>query len=213
MWFLTSFSNFVVVKFGKGKVYKHVFCFKGMFEWLFGRKKEVEQLKDETKRSFESVKKDINDAGLWIKHLNVKESEQDSKIDILNSKLSSIESDVEGLKNILAFLELGVSKQISGRNKQLFNKQTAVEAVQTPVQTAVQTDILHNFSVMERAIIWILLNTELKLSYDDISAMLGKDKSTVRGQINSIKQKSENLIEEFIERNGKKRLFIPERMK
>jgi len=184
-----------------------------MFEWLFGRKKEVDELKEEVKKSFEAVKKDLNNTSLWIKHLNVKDSEHDSKIDILNDKLSSIESDVEGLKNMLSFLELGVSKQISEQSKQLFNKQTAVEGVQTAVQTAVQADILHNFSVMERAIVWILLNTDLKLSYEDISAMLGKDKTTIRGQVNSIKQKSENLIQEFVERNGKKRLFIPERAK
>ena len=184
-----------------------------MFGWLFGRKKDVDELKEEIKKSFEAVKKDINNTGLWVKHLNVKDSEHDSKIDILNDKLSSIESDIEGLKNMLSFLELGVSKQISAQNKQLFNKQTAVEGVQVAVQTAVQTDILHNFSVMERAIIWILLNTDLKLSYDDIAAMLGKDKATVRGQVNSIKQKNENLIQEYIERNGKKRLYIAEKVK
>lgn len=184
-----------------------------MFEWLFGRKKEVDELKEEIKKSFEAVKKDLNNTGLWVKHLNVKDSEHDSKIDILNDKLSSIESDVEGLKNMLSFLELGVSKQLSEQSKQLFNKQTAVEGVQTAVQTAVQTDILHNFSVMERAIIWILLNTDLKLSYDDLAAMLGKDKATIRGQVNSIKQKNEGLILEMVERNGKKRLFIPERVK
>ncbi|MBI2046933.1 hypothetical protein HYT26_02095 [Candidatus Pacearchaeota archaeon] len=184
-----------------------------MFEWLFGRKKEVDELKEEVKKSFEAVKKDLNNTSLWVKHLNVKDSEHDSKIDILNDKLSSIESDVEGLKNMLSFLELGVSKQLSEQSKQLFNKQTAVEGVQTAVQTAVQTDILHNFSVMERAIVWILLNTDLKLSYEDISAMLGKDKATIRGQVNSIKQKSDGLIQEFVERNGKKRLFIPERAK
>lgn len=184
-----------------------------MFGWIFGRKKEIENIKEETKKSFEAVKKDTNNMGLWIKHLNVKDSEHDSKIDILNDKLSSIESDVEGLKNMLSFLELGVSKQISEQSKQLFNKQTPVEGVQTAVQTAVQADILHNFSVMERAIIWILLNTDLKLSYDDISAMLGKDKTTVRGQVNSIKQKSEGMIQEFVERNGKKRLYITEKVK
>ena len=184
-----------------------------MFEWLFGRKKDVDELKEEIKKSFEAVKNDLNNTGLWVKHLNVKDSEHDSKINILNDKLSSIESDVEGLKNMLSFLELGVSKQLSEQSKQLFNKQTAVEGVQMAVQTAVQTDILHNFSVMERAIIWILLNTDLKLSYDDLAAMLGKDKATIRGQVNSIKQKNEGLIQELVERNGKKRLFVPERVK
>ena len=55
--------------------------------------------------------------------------------------------------------------------KQVLVKQTSVYPVQTSVQTGVQTPDLTNFSVMERAIIWILLNTDMKLSYDDIAAM------------------------------------------
>jgi len=43
--------------------------------------------------------------------------------------------------------------------------------------------------------------------------MLGKEKSTIRGQINTIKQKSEALISEKIEQNGKKRLYIDEKTK
>ena len=53
----------------------------------------------------------------------------------------------------------------------------------------------------------------MKLSYNDLSAMLNKEKSTIRGQINTIKSKSESLIEETVEKNGKKRIFIPEQMK
>jgi hypothetical protein len=92
-------------------------------------------------------------------------------------------------------------------------KQTGGEAVQTPVQTAVQTGDLSNFSVMERALIYILLNSDLKLSYDDLAAMMGKSRATVRGQINSIKQKNEELILEQVEKNGKKRVYIPEEIR
>jgi hypothetical protein len=53
----------------------------------------------------------------------------------------------------------------------------------------------------------------MKLSYDDLAAMLGKERSTIRGQINTIKSKSESLIEEVVEKNGKKRVFIPEEIK
>jgi len=53
----------------------------------------------------------------------------------------------------------------------------------------------------------------MKLSYEDLSAMMGKSKATIRGQINSIKQKSEGLIEEQISENNKKRVFIPEEMR
>jgi len=43
--------------------------------------------------------------------------------------------------------------------------------------------------------------------------MLGKRKATIRGQINSIRQKSEGLIEEIVGENNKKRVFIPEKTK
>jgi predicted transcriptional regulator len=104
-------------------------------------------------------------------------------------------------------------KQPFKTNQRMLNKQTDVYTVQTSVQTDVQTPNLSNFSITERAILFILLNTDMKLSYDDLSSMLNKEKSTIRGQINTIKSKSESLIEEIIEKNGKKRIFIPEKIK
>jgi chromosome segregation and condensation protein ScpB len=50
----------------------------------------------------------------------------------------------------------------------------------------------------------------MKLSYEDLALLLGKERATIRGQINSIKQKSEGLLSELVEKNGKKRVFIPE---
>jgi len=90
-------------------------------------------------------------------------------------------------------------------------KQPMYSGVQTPVQTGVQTDILESLTVMERAIVWALLNADMRLSYEDLAALLGKDKSTIRGQINTIKQKNSNLIMEVREANGKKRLYIPDK--
>ena len=46
-----------------------------------------------------------------------------------------------------------------------------------------------------------------------MALLLGKERSTIRGQINSIKQKSEGLIEEITEKNGKKRVFVPSEIK
>ena len=57
------------------------------------------------------------------------------------------------------------------------------------------------------------MNSDLKLSYEDLARLLGKERSTIRGQINSIKQKSEGLIEEITEPNGKKRVFVNEEIK
>jgi hypothetical protein len=95
----------------------------------------------------------------------------------------------------------------------VFNKQTPVESVLNTVQTGVQTVFLDNLSSSERALVFILLHSDIKLSYEDLAAMMGKNKATIRGQINVIKQKSEGLIEEQISENNKKRVFIPEKTK
>jgi hypothetical protein len=183
-----------------------------MFGW-FSWKKEDEKIKEDTKKSFDSVKRDISSLTGWIKHLDSEKNLQKRDIDLLKGDLSSIKEEVEALKNVLSLMNDLKPKQLFKTNKQVFNKQTGVYAVQTGVQTGVQTPNLDQFSVTERAILWILLNADMKLGYDDLSAILGKEKSTIRGQINTIKSKSEGLIEESIEKNGKKRVFIPEEIK
>ncbi len=182
-----------------------------MFGWF--RKKEVEEVKEETKKGFESVKKDIISISGWIKHLDLEKNAQQKDIDQIKQDISSILEDIEGIKNVVSIVAKPNLNKPFKTSSQLLNKQTAVYSVQTAVQTAVQTPVLENFSITERAIIWVLLNSELKLSYDDLAAMLGKEKSTIRGQINTIKQKENGLICEQIEQNGKKRVFIPEEIK
>jgi hypothetical protein len=183
-----------------------------MFGWIF-RKKEVEKIKEDTKKAFEDVKKDISSVSGWIKHLDSEKNLQQKEISDIKEDLSSIFEELSGIKNILSIMGELKPNRVFKTPKQVFDKQTAVYAVQTGVQTGVQTPNLDHFSITERAIIWVLLNTDMKLSYDDIAAMLGKERSTIRGQINGIKQKSESLIEEIIEKNGKKRVFIPEEVK
>lgn len=190
-----------------------------MFEWLFGKKKQVNELeliKDATQKSFSSVKNDINNLSTWSRHLKNEQEKTDFKIDQIGERLSNIENDLEGLKNSFAFLENGIGRRLFKQPRQVFAKQTPVQGVQEVVQTAVQTggrDILNSLSTMERAMVFVLLNSDMKLSYDDLAAMLGKSRATIRGQINTIKQKSEGLIEEIIEANGKKRMFIPPEIK
>jgi len=187
-----------------------------MFGW-FGEKKKIEDVKEDTKKGFESVKKDISAVTGWIKHLDSEKNLQKRDIEEIKRFLSSVQEDIEGLKNTISIMnELGINsviKQPFKTNRGLLNKQTAVYPVQTAVQTAVQTPRLDDFSITERAILLVLLNTDMKLSYDDLAAMLGKEKSTIRGQINAIRSRSEGLIEEIIEQNGKKRVFIPENIK
>ena len=178
-----------------------------MFDWFFG-KKDVKKVKEETRKGFESVKKDIQSASEWIKHLNYEKELHKNEIKNIKEVLSTIKEDIDELKSLVSLVDGINSKWMFKSSKQVFNKQTAVYPVQTAVQTAVQTPNLDDFSTSERAILWVLINTDMKLSCDDVAAVLGKERSTVRGQINAIKSKSENIIQEVTEKNGKKRVFI-----
>jgi chromosome segregation and condensation protein ScpB len=53
----------------------------------------------------------------------------------------------------------------------------------------------------------------MKLSCEDIAAVLGKSESTIRGQMNSLKVKLPNLVSEIIEKNGKKRYYIESKIR
>ena len=205
-WFVDNFCR------REQNIFKVIFLITYMFGWFFG-KKEIEKIREDAKSGFDAVKKDINSVSGWIKHLDSEKNLQNKEIEDLKTFLSSIKEDLDGLKNVISIMNELKPKQVFKTTTRAFNKQMAVYPVQTGVQTGVQTPNLDQFSITERAILWILLNTDMKLSYDDLAAMLGKEKSTIRGQINTIKQKSESLIEEVIEKNGKKRVFIPEELK
>jgi len=181
--------------------------------WFSSNKKEIEKLKKDTLGGFESVKKDISAVSGWIKHLDSEKNVDKKDILSIKEDLSSIKEEIEGIKNVFSVMNQINPNSLFKKKQGGINKQLAVLPVQTAVQTAVQTPNLDQFSITERAIIWVLLNSDLKLSYEDLSAILGKEKSTIRGQLNTIKQKSEVLIEEVIEQNGKKRVFIPENIK
>ncbi len=183
-----------------------------MFGWIF-RKKEVEQIKEDTKKGFDSVKKDITSLTEWIKHLDAERDSLKEGLREVKDILSSTNEEIEGLKNVVNIMNEAQTQGVFKTPRRKKDKQTAVYAVQTGVQTAVQTPNLDQFSITERAILWILLNTDMKLSYHDLAAMLGKEKSTMRGQVNSIRQKSDGIIKEVVEENGKKRVFIPEEIK
>jgi len=174
------------------------------------KKEELEQLKQAVQTGFNTVKQDIGKTTTWIKHLDANDSSLKDDILGLEAELSSVKDELENMKNMLSILgERGVFKQ----KQTVFNKQTVFKGVLNSVQTGVQTVFLENLSATERAIIFVLLQSDMKLSYADLAAMLGKSKTTIRGQINSIRQKSEGLIEEQMSENNKKRVFIPEKTK
>ena len=173
-------------------------------------KREVDQLKQAVQTGFNSSKQDINNLGTWVKHLDTEDSKLKEDIFDLHEELASVKEELENLKNVIDIIGKGA---VFKQRQTEFNKQTAVRGVLNSVQTAVQTAFLDNLSTTERAIIFVLLNSDMKLSYEDLAAMLGKDKATVRGQVNNIRQKNEGLIEEIIGENNKKRVYIPEKVK
>tara|TARA_Y100000310_G_C20455680_1_gene702928 strand:+ start:110 stop:727 length:618 start_codon:yes stop_codon:yes gene_type:complete len=186
-----------------------------MFNWLFG--KSVKELEEQTKKSFNSVKEDIEKAGKWFKHLDDQDKQVFDLIKDLKSDLTSIKDEIEQMKNVFALEQTAVESKQVFKKLPVLDKQTAVGAVQKAVQTPVQTanfyGILNGLSSNERALVLTLMNSDLKLSYEDLALLLGKERSTIRGQINSIKQKSEGLIMEISEKNGKKRVYVPEEMR
>ena len=177
-------------------------------------KKEIDQLKHAVQTGFNNVKHDMNSLTKWIKHLDASDDLIGEgfkhEINDIHDEISRLNDEMENVKNLISV----IGKQPLFKHEQtLFNKQTVDDSVLNTVQTGVQTLVLDNLTTNERAIIFTLLNSDLKLSYEDLAAMLGKNKATIRGQINSIKQKSNGLIEEVIGENNKKRVFIPEKTK
>lgn len=181
------------------------------FLW-WGRKKK-EESGEKIKASFDSVKQDISKISAWIKHLKTKDEGHEDKIQGIYKEILEIKQDIDGIKQFVSFFDTRVASRVFRRSSTAVDKHTRVEGVQTPVYTAVQTAFLRGLTQNEKVILWILLNSEQKLSCEDIAVLLAKDKSTVRSQINNIKQKNESLINEFIEKSGKKRYYVNEKLK
>lgn len=187
-----------------------------MFGWV-SKKKRMKKLEEDTRNSFSEVKKDMDVVGNWIKHLDTQDKQLFNIVFSLKRDLSSIRNEIEGLREAINLLSDEEENKQVFKKLPVLDKQTGVLGVQKSVQTAVQTDnffdILKSLSSNERLIVFTLLNNDMKLSYEDLALLLGKEKSTIRGQINAIKQKSESLIKEVSEKTGKKRVFIPDEVK
>lgn len=184
-----------------------------VFGWLFGKNK-LEQHKKEVHEHIKGIKNELGKAASWINHLHSKGENHDSALGEMNDRINSVENDLEQIKTFISFFNTHTIKQLSKQPQTDVYKQTAVGGVQTPVQTGVQSAFLRNLTASERIVVWVLLNTEMKLSCDDIAVLLNKDKSTIRGQLNNIKSKSEGLVNEIAEPNtGKKRFFVEPEVK
>jgi predicted transcriptional regulator len=186
-----------------------------MFGWLFKKveKNEFEQHKGAVQTALNSVKQDMHNVTRWIKHLDSQDNGLKSDVSAMRDEIATIKAELEEMKELLSEKKEEKVEPIFKQRQTAKVKQTAVYDVQTAVQTTVQAAFFTKLSSSEKAIVGILLNSELKLSYEDLASLMGKDTATIRGQVNSIKQKCEGLIEEQIEKNNKKRLYIPEKIK
>jgi len=186
-----------------------------MFGWMFKKvkKEEFESHKSLVQTALNSVKDDMTNVTKWIKHLDQQDSNIKKDINEVIMDLSSLKKDIKELKEIISNEKEAVQAEVFKQPQTVKHKQTAVYAVQTAVQTAVQAAFFNKLSLSEKAIVMLLANSDMKLSYEDLGAMTGKDSTTIRGQVNTIRQKCPGIIEEQIEKNNKKRLFIPDKIK
>jgi len=102
-----------------------------VFRW-FSRKKDIEKIEEDTKKGFESVKKDITSVSGWIKHLDSEKAIQKQEIDEIKEIVASMQTEIEGLKSVISMTHEKKAKQVFKTPKQLSNKQMAVQAVQNP---------------------------------------------------------------------------------
>ena len=177
------------------------------------KKEEFEEHKKAVQTALNSAKGDVVNLSKWVEHLDNTDSGLKGDIDDVYEELATVKNELEELKNMVS---LAINPKLLRKNSAVpaaVGKQTAVFGVQNAVQSTVQTDFLDRLSISERSLVMILLNSEMKLSYEDLGAMMGKDSTTIRGQINNIKQKCDGLLAEQIEKNNKKRLYIPDKLK
>ena len=63
-----------------------------MFGWLF--KDKTEKIEENVRKGFSDVRKDIDVAGKWIKHLDKQDKQLFDMIYSLREELSSVKSDI-----------------------------------------------------------------------------------------------------------------------
>lgn len=185
-----------------------------MFFWL--KKRDYDELDQKFERFHSALNKSFLNVKTDITHLVTKIEKLKNSHDIKNTEILKLHQRIDRLENL--FNDRSIIKDFDGGVfGQVFrHKQPDVRLNQgvVVIRTEERGDRwARNLTPMERTILNILLNTDMKLSYEDLSVMLGRDKSTIRGQMNNMKQKNEGLLNENIEKTGKKRFYIEEKLK
>ncbi len=167
--------------------------------------KKFKEINNSLTSSFLKIKEDILSISTHLGDLHTHKENHSELIKELDSRIKTLENFIEDiLSNQPRVQTTHVSKQT----------QTNVrpKRMSVPVQTEV-LESLKRLTPMERSLVWALLNTDIRLSYSDLSRILGKDESTVRGQVSNIKRKTDDLVLEQSENSGQKRFYVEERVK
>jgi len=179
--------------------------------WLFGKKRDViKEIHFKLDNSFSNIKKDFTKVSTWVTHLEDHRKRHDERLSRIEGKVAIFEELIQKLQEKEDFNQVFKHKQTDCLNKQPFKR--VFKRGEIDDQTEMSS-ILSSLTVMERAAVWVLLNTELKLSYEDMAVTLGKNKNTMRVQMNNIKRKCEGLISESMDLEGRKRLYIGDNIK
>lgn len=184
--------------------------------WFFRDKRnetDPDTFSKKVKNSFINVKNDMQKILEWISFLKINYEKSENR-------LSEIEKNLENMKIRILNLE-----EDKNRAAVWTADQTAVQtAVQNwtavrPKQTAVQKEVgdlekyFNGLTWREGELLSILLNTEREMDYNDLCEMVGRDQSTLRGQVNKIKIKYPGAIEETVTNKGKKSFSMNQELK
>ena len=74
-----------------------------MFDWFFGGR--AKKLEDKTKEGFESVKKDFERVGAWVKHLDRQDKQLFDLLNSLKIELASTQEDIDGLREGISLVD------------------------------------------------------------------------------------------------------------
>jgi hypothetical protein len=145
--------------------------------WPFGNNK-IKDLEEKTQKGFESVKRDMDSVGKWVKHLDDKDKQLFDLVFSLKEDISTLHDEINSLREAVNMMDVEKEKEQLFKKLPVLDKQTDDLDVQKVVQTAVQTDNIHgilkNLSGNERILVFTLLNNEMKLSYEDLALFVGE---------------------------------------
>ncbi len=184
---------------------------------------EIEKLRNEVKSEILELKMITREAKLKAEAASVKADTAASKVDDIDQELASVMEKINRVLN-LSKIGLEAKKEIAELTQVVeslaqkiatpgkSSREKARKAAEIKPGPSTDFDILNGLSRSERAIINVLMSSDMPLGYEDIARVLGKSESTIRDHITQIRKKSD--IIEVVEGIDRKKMFrIPLKLK